>query len=79
MPVGADPTFIAFLVGAIGSLAVFTAWLIKDSLADARSQRDAAVKGWAGQTEVTKQLTDALSERNALDEQMLTLLKGRSQ
>jgi hypothetical protein len=79
MPLGGtDPTFVAFLVGAIGVLATFTALLIKDALADARKQRDAALEVVKEQLVVTKQLTDALGERNALDEQMLSVLRERA-
>jgi hypothetical protein len=73
--VGSDPTFIAFLVAAIGALAAFSAWLIKDTISDSRKQRDAATTGWQGQVTVTDKLADALAERNAIDERMVAMLK----
>lgn len=74
----ADPAFVPFLVGAIGVVAGFCAYLIRDTIADNRKQRDLAMNGWQGQTDVTDKLSDALNERNAIDERMLALLKGRS-
>jgi hypothetical protein len=73
--VGSDPTFIAFLVAAIGALAAFSAWLIKDTISDSRKQRDAATTGWQVQVTVTDKLADALAERNAIDERMVAMLK----
>ena len=74
--IGPDPTFIAFLVGAVTAVCGFLAWLIKDVIADVRKQRDMALAGWTTQTEITNKLADALHERNTLDEQMIVLLKG---
>jgi len=70
-----DPTFVAFLVGAIGAVAAFSAYLIKDTISDSRKQRDLATTGWQTQTTVTDKLADALAERNAIDERMLAMLK----
>jgi hypothetical protein len=73
-----DPAFIPFLVGAIGAVAAFAAYLVKDQISDLRKQRDTAVAGWQTQIDATNKLADALHERNAIDERMLTVL-GRRQ
>jgi len=67
----ADPTFIAFLVGAIGAIALFAAYLVKDTIADSRKQRDIAMAGWQSQTQATEKLAGALRDQNMLNERML--------
>lgn len=71
MPGGADPTFVGFLVLALGAVGGFAAYLIRDTIADARKQRDHSLELLEASHQMVRDLTTALRERNDLEERLV--------